>query len=244
MFIDESLTAKGYTPAAEVPLVYGRKRIIESITWHHWGDFGQTHEGVVNFFVNGPGTTSAHFVVSAGRWNCLVSPLDAAWHAGNAVGNATSIGVESRPECSPQDMQSAAELVAWLRAEYGDLPLVPHRYWQATACPGIWDLTRLDALARSISTPVPTTPPATENGDKMLIIANDGTGKIWIGDGVVRRHIPSPEVLTQYSVLIKGGALKVFADGAVQQYPGTKIDGLGADIAKVALDALAARLAS
>jgi hypothetical protein len=237
--IDESLTAKGYTAAADVPLIYGRKRTIESITIHHWGAFGQNHDGVVNFFVNGPGLTSAHFVCSAGRTNCLVSPLDAAWHAGNPVGNATSVGIECRPECTPLDMQEAAELVAWLREEYGDLPLVPHRYWQATACPGIWDLTRLDALARSINTAAPTTP---NRDEKMLIIANDGTGKIWIGDGVVRRHIPSPPVLNQYQALGKSGALNIYAGGAVQQYTGALIDGIGTDVVESVLTALASRL--
>lgn len=159
--IDESQTAKGYTPAASVPLVYGQPRTIKSITIHHWGLFGQTHDGVVDFFVNGPGATSAHFVASAGRINCLVNPADAAWHAGNATGNATSIGIECRPEGSDGDYSTVAELVRYLRAEYGaGLPLIPHRNWQATACPGIWDLDRLDALAAgtigAASAPTPT----------------------------------------------------------------------------------------
>lgn len=149
MQINENLTAKGYTRAADVPAVFGLARSIDEIVIHHWGALGQTHDGVVNFFVNGPGETSAHFVVSAGRVNCLVSPADAAWHSGSAVGNATSIGIECRPEASDGDYATVAELVAWLRSTYGkDLPLFPHRYYQSTACPGVWDLTRLDKLAR------------------------------------------------------------------------------------------------
>ena len=89
--INESQTAKGYTPAALVPATFGRKRTIDGIVIHHWGVLGQKHDDVVKFFVSGPGTTSAHFVVSAGRIDCLVSPLDAAWHSGNAVGNATTM---------------------------------------------------------------------------------------------------------------------------------------------------------
>lgn len=147
--IDESLTAKGYTPAASVPAVYGQSRVIKSITIHHWGALGQTHDGVVNFFVNGPGATSAHFVASAGRIHCLVNPADAAWHAGNATGNATSIGIECRPEATDGDYKTVAELVRYLRSNYGtDLPLIPHRNWQSTACPGVWDLDRIDNLAR------------------------------------------------------------------------------------------------
>lgn len=147
--IDESLTAKGYTPAASVPFVYGQPRVIKSITIHHWGSLGQTHDGVVNFFVNGPGATSAHFVASAGRIHCLVNPADAAWHAGNATGNATSIGIECRPEATDGDYKTVADLVRYLRYNYGDLPLIPHRNWQSTACPGVWDLDRIDSLARS-----------------------------------------------------------------------------------------------
>lgn len=146
--INETLTAKGYTPAAQVPAVFGRARTLDGIVIHHWGAPGQTHEGVVNFFVNGPGTTSAHFVASAGKIHCLVSPLDAAWHSGNPVGNATTIGIECRPEASAADYVTVAELIRWLRDTYGgDLPLSAHREWQATACPGIWDLNKLDQLA-------------------------------------------------------------------------------------------------
>lgn len=145
--INESLTAKGYTPAASVPQVFGRARTIDGIVIHHWGVTGQSHDGVVNFFVNGPGETSAHFVVSEGKIHCLVSPLDAAWHSGNAVGNATTIGIECRPEATDADYATVAELVAYLRSEYGNLPLTPHRQWQSTACPGVWDLNRINQLA-------------------------------------------------------------------------------------------------
>lgn len=167
--INESYTAKGWTPEHLCPAVFaGYARTIESITIHHWGLPGQTHQGVVDFFcTTGPGETSAHFVASAGRVDCIVSPMDVAWHAGNTRGNATSVGIECRPEASEADYQTVAELVAWLRATYGkDLPLIPHRDWQATACPGIWNLAKLDRMARAItagtstviSQPTPTTP--------------------------------------------------------------------------------------
>lgn len=184
MNIEEGLTAKGYTPAAQVPQVYLRPRTIESITIHWWGAFGQTHDGVVNFFVNGPGNTSAHFVCSAGRTTCLVSPEDAAWHAGNPVGNATSIGIECRPEATDDDYREVAELVRWLREQHGDLPLIPHRDWQNTACPGIWDLRRIDALARDAAVtvvpaaaavtpsvaPVAAQPPTPALGDNQCMV--------------------------------------------------------------------------
>jgi N-acetyl-anhydromuramyl-L-alanine amidase AmpD len=99
--INESQTAKGYTPAALVPAAFGRARTIDGIVIHHWGSLGQRHDDVVKFFVSGPGATSAHFVVSAGRIDCLVSPQDAAWHSGNAVGNATTIGIECQTRPLP-----------------------------------------------------------------------------------------------------------------------------------------------
>jgi len=161
--IDESKTAKGYTPAAQVPAAFGQPRTIEGVVIHHWGLPGQTHDGVVDFFVNGPGETSAHFVVSAGRITCLVSPLDAAWHCPGK--NATHIGIECRPEATAADYATVAELVAWLRSEYGALPLSRHRDWYNTACPGVWDLGRIDALARSatITTQSSSTAQVLEN---------------------------------------------------------------------------------
>lgn len=148
MFIDESHNAKGFTPGSQV------NRTIKKIYIHHWGNFGQTHDGVVDFFENGPGQTSAHFVVSGGRVSCLVSPADVAWHAGTWDENCVSIGIECRPEADDDSYRSVGELVAWLRSQYGDLPLKPHKANYNTACPGIWDLGRIDTLARGTSTVV------------------------------------------------------------------------------------------
>ena len=147
MLINESRTACKYTP--------GRSGTpIRAIAVHHWGSDGQTHEGVVDWFCNPAkgAQTSAHFVVSAGKVHCLVSPTDTAWHAGTWPGNLESIGIELRPEATDADYKTAAELVKWLRAKYGDLPLKPHKAYTATACPGRWDLTRLDREARGGST--------------------------------------------------------------------------------------------
>lgn len=153
-FIDESLSDSEFTAPLNVPGTFGYSRVIESITIHHWGVFGQTHDGVLDWFVNRNPNTSAHFVVSDGRINCLVSPANAAWAAGNAYGNARSIHIECRPEATDGDYATVAWLVSWLRANYGaDLPLVRHGDWTSTACPGVWDLARLDALARGTVTP-------------------------------------------------------------------------------------------
>ena len=138
-----------FTPAAECRKVFGHDRKIESITIHWWGVDGQDFEGPISWFCRPDATTSAHYIVEAGRVACIVDPDDAAWHAGNARGNATSIGLELRPEARDGDYATAAELIRTLRDTYGDLPLIPHRDWKATQCPGRWDLARLDALARN-----------------------------------------------------------------------------------------------
>jgi len=164
--IDESRTAKGFTPAALVPAAFGQARRIDGIVIHHWGLTGQTHDGVVNFFCStGPGETSAHFVVSAGRISCIVSPDDAAWHCPGK--NATTIGIECRPEATDADYATVAELIRYLRGQYGNLPLSRHRDWYATACPGIWDLARLDRLASGSAAIAPQSATITEAEEDM-----------------------------------------------------------------------------
>lgn len=153
MRIDESRTACNYTPGRQ-----GRN--IVDLVIHHWGLDGQTHDGVVDWFCNPAkgATTSAHFVVSAGLVHCIVSPSDTAWHAGDWDENLQSIGIECRPEATAADYKTVAELVRWLRTQYGDLPLRPHKAFFQTSCPGRWDLARLDREARGGKTPVKAPP--------------------------------------------------------------------------------------
>ena len=181
--INESQTAKGYTPAALVPAAFGRARTIDGIVIHHWGVYGQRHDDVVKFFVSGPGATSAHFVVSAGRIDCLVSPQDAAWHSGNAVGNATTIGIECHPEATDADYATVAELVSFLRSQYGPLPLSPHRQWNATACPGIWDLTRIDRLAGSAA----INPQSTTTQEEATMAKLDNEDQKWLRENLLTK---------------------------------------------------------
>lgn len=165
MIIDESRTAVKWTP--------GRQgRTVKAIVGHHWGVDGQRHDNVVDFFCNpakqpaDPNDgTSAHFVVSDGRWHCIVSPNDTAWHAGSWATNLETIGIEMRPEATPGDYAAAASLIRWLRTLYGDVPLRAHREFTSTLCPGRWDLNRLDILARGGGvgmSPVPTGTPITQ----------------------------------------------------------------------------------
>lgn len=139
-----------YTPASKVRAVYGIDRKITGITIHHWGMKGQAFFGVVNYLCREGGNTSAHEVIESGKVAVIVDHKNAAWHAGNARGNATTLGLELRPEATDGDYATAAQRIHELRKEYGDLPLIPHRDWKATACPGNWDLKRLDREARAI----------------------------------------------------------------------------------------------
>lgn len=159
-----------YTPASQSKSVFGYARSIDGITIHWWGDpnQGPTFMGVVNTLLNPAREASAHVVCSGtGRqvaW--LVNAADVAWHAGNAKGNATTIGIESDPRCRNEDYDVLAEVIADIWIAYGrKMPLYPHRYWANTACPGNYDLNRIQAEANSWyarkTAPVPTTPPPT-----------------------------------------------------------------------------------
>ena len=198
MRIDESRTAVKYTPGRQ-----GRK--IQDIVIHWWGADGQTHDGVVDWFCNPAkgAQTSAHFVVSAGRVHCIVSPADTAWHAGDWDENLQSIGIECRPEATAADYATVAELVRWLRTKYGNLPLRPHKQFYSTDCPGRWDLSRLDRLARGQTgggnvsgamRPVPGMYPVTQRFSDNATIYNYGAGHGAIDYGVpVGTPILAPE---------------------------------------------------
>jgi N-acetylmuramoyl-L-alanine amidase len=144
--------------------------------------------GVVDFFVNRNRNTSAHFVASGSNGiHCLVSPQDAAWAAGNAYGNATSIHIEARPECSDEDVRVVSWLVSFLRSHYGEnLPLKHHREWSATACPGKWDLARVDREARAWSAagapPAPTLTVAPQSTTAPAAVPGAGEFRVDPGD--------------------------------------------------------------
>lgn len=109
----------------------------DSITIHHWGVDGQSHQNVVNYLCRDDGNSSAHYVASAGRVTQLVHDYDRAWHAGPG-GNPRSIGIECRPEMSEGDVATVIGLIHAIRAEHGNLPVVGHRDWMNTDCPGRW----------------------------------------------------------------------------------------------------------
>lgn len=153
----ESISSPNFTYAADCPAAFGYPRNIIGITIHHWDrkDLRPQWAAVLGVLTNdyrNPGSrgVSAHFAVETGRAACLVSPENAAWHAGNPQGNAQTIGLELNPDESAGTYQTAAELIAWLWKNY-DIPhtLFPHNYWTGTDCPGDYDLARLRRMAEA-----------------------------------------------------------------------------------------------
>ena len=144
--------ARAYTYITKFtsPNQNARNSRIKSFTIHHWGSRGQKFDNVVHWLCQKRAGTSAHYVVEAGKVACIVDPDRRAWHAGNSRGNHESIGIECRPEATDGDYATVAALIADLRAVYGNIPLKRHRDWTSTACPGVWDIQKLDRLARGV----------------------------------------------------------------------------------------------
>ena len=149
--------ARAYTYITKFtsPNQNARNSKVKSITIHHWGSRGQKFDNVVNWLCQKRAGTSAHYVVEAGKVACIVDPDRRAWHAGNSRGNHESIGIECRPEATEGDYATVAALVADLRAVYGNIPLKRHKDWTSTACPGVWDIGKIDRLARGVKPSVP-----------------------------------------------------------------------------------------
>ena len=167
-----------------------RNSKVKSITIHHWGSRGQKFDNVVNWLCQKRAGTSAHYVVEAGKVACIVDPDRRAWHAGNSRGNHESIGIECRPEATEGDYATVAALVADLRAVYGNIPLKRHKDWTSTACPGVWDIGKIDRLARGVkpsvpsvskggaSVPAPKPKPAVKDDGKLVVDGRFGTATV------------------------------------------------------------------
>ena len=149
--IDESINAANFTPSASVPAVWGFQNKKRGATVHHWGNDGQSFDGVVNYLASkNARNNSAHFVLQEDRVTCIVSPDDGAWHAGHALGNAQTIGIECRPEMTPGDLDTLASLLRYLETIYGSLTIYKHSDWQNTACPGRY-ASKIDEIVAEIN---------------------------------------------------------------------------------------------
>lgn len=151
--LHEEHTSKNQTPGSQANAVWGQgNRQVQGIVIHHWGSRGQKFWDVVSFLCTNNVPTSAHYVVQENLVACIVSPTECSYHAGHGWANSHTIGIECRPEATAGDKRTVAELIAQIRQDYGDpnIPLTPHSKWQATACPGVYDLNELDRMARDI----------------------------------------------------------------------------------------------
>lgn len=149
--LDTSHDSPNYTPGAQSRAVFGYDRVIQGITIHWWGNPANNPQfaGIRDYLCRSGGNTSAHYVATGtGRQvACIVAPQDVAWHSGNARGNAITIGIECDPRCRDEDYDVVAELVADIRSAYGDVPISSHNMWTATACPGNYDIDRIDRMS-------------------------------------------------------------------------------------------------
>ena len=124
---------------------YNGSATTEAIVVHHWGNEGQKFDNVVASLC-GTREASAHYVLAAGKVACIIAPGLRAWHvAGNDYGkvmpgisdvNSHTIGIECRPECTDDDCETLAQLIADLWTDYGVTPVYGHSQFMATACPG------------------------------------------------------------------------------------------------------------
>ena len=138
-----------FTPASEARATYGRARTIDKIAIHWWGApaTNPTFSGVVAHLCNPAAQVSAHFVATGTNRQvaCLVDPTNISWATVSA--NPYTISIECDPRCRDEDYDVIGELVAELRATYGNLPLMRHSDVYATTCPGNYDLNRINAVA-------------------------------------------------------------------------------------------------
>lgn len=150
-----NIDALNFTPPHHVPAVFGGySRRIDFIGIHHWGNPGQQFWDVVRYLASANARqSSAHEVIEAGRVACIIDHSNASWAMANPTGypNARGLHLELRPEATDADYVTAAERIVDLRAMHGDVPLRPHNEFTQTACPGAWDLTRLDRMARAVT---------------------------------------------------------------------------------------------
>lgn len=148
-----SYNSVSFTPDDRVTVKDGVEILDESVDTvviHHWGVDGQRFEDVCNFLQGSP-KSSAHFVVESGRCAQLVDIKNIAWHSGNWDANVRSIGIECRPEMSPEDFETVAQVIADLEVYYNrSFYINGHLDHYNTECPGRW-YSRLEDLIRRVN---------------------------------------------------------------------------------------------
>ena len=190
--LDSNPSSNYYTPTESLT-VYKQPRKVLGVTIHWWNDpkNAGTHDGTANYLARKGGDSSAHYVVSPGRVTRLVDDKNAAWHAGSAVGNATTIGIECNPHDVEGTLPTVAALIRDLEKKHGDLKVYRHRDWRSTTCPGAYS-SRIDKLvalvnsapAKSEETLVNSAPAKREETLEEWIMSNEAKVQKMIQDSV------------------------------------------------------------
>lgn len=124
----------------------------------HWFGAG-TLESANARFQNPASKVSAHYGISKGRIWQWVKETDVAYHAGNAIVNAESIGIEhdatTGHNLSDEDYKLSGRLVAEI-AQRHNIPLnrehvIAHNEIKPTKCPGTVDLDRIISIAKTMT---------------------------------------------------------------------------------------------
>lgn len=151
LVIDESLNALNYTSWANTMSVFGFSGDKTGATIHHWGADGQDIHTVARYLASrNDRNNSAHFVLQEDYVYCIVNSFDSAWHSGHPKGNATTIGIECRPEMTEGDLDTLASLVRFLETVYGSLEIYLHKNWVNTDCPGRYE-SRIEEVIAEIN---------------------------------------------------------------------------------------------
>lgn len=109
----------------------------DSITIHWTGPYPeQTVWTIRNWFSRDGGEAAAHFVIKNETCLHLIPVHRTAWHCGNPVGNATSIGIEVIPVNRSGDFsQASKQTLKELLSILPPLPILRHYDWSKKECP-------------------------------------------------------------------------------------------------------------
>lgn len=128
----------------------------EGITIHWWGggEGADKHDAIVNYFQDKAhaGIKSVNYVLSDNKITCMVEPDQVAWCS--TKGNPTTISIECQPTLGDEGYKRLGWLIRTLEAKYGRrMTLYPHKFWNATDCPGTISLDRARQEADGVSDP-------------------------------------------------------------------------------------------
>lgn len=152
-----------YTPRSQVPYVYGMPRTIDGVVYHWWGDPAQKPQflNIISWLCRANGNSSAHVVGESGRVAWIIDAVNAAWHAGNARGNATQVGYECNPRLSDGDYETMGRFHYDMEKAYKKtLAITVHKQWNNTQCSPI-NTSRIRQIAdrhhKGSTKPIPVT---------------------------------------------------------------------------------------